>query len=1025
VFEDISEWKRAQETLRQNEERYRLLVEQAADGILVSSERGHFLDVNSSGCQMFGYSREEILGLSITDVIAEEEVPRMAEDVARFAGGKVARHEWRFRRKDGSSFPGEVVGRQMPDGRLQVILRDTTERKQVEKDLRESERLLRVVMDLVPHFIFAKDRQSRHLFVNRACAEANGRTPEQMVGLCDLDFVPDRVQAEAFMKDDREVIDSGRPKFVLEEPFTDAAGQTRILQTTKIPFAAPGTGKPALLGVSVDITELKRAEMARIENTERYRSLFENMLDGYAFCRMLYDRGTPQDFVYLDVNPAFERLTGLKDVIGKRVSEVIPGIREAKPELFEIYSRVALTGETARFETYLESLGIWFSMAVYSPAKEHFVTVFDNITERKRAELALRESEERYQALIRAGMDGFCVIDLEGRLVEVSDTYCSVFGFPREQLLTMRVSDLEGTESPEEIRAHIEQIMERGWDRFEAKHRRADGTVMDVEVSTIFLPARRVILSCFRNITARKQAEAAIQERLRLEERLSKLAAAVPGVMYAFRMGRDGDFSFPFISSSVGEVLGLRPTEIVDDAMAVFKLIHPNDVEQVNKSILESARALSPWQAEFRLQHPRKGQVRIEAHSAPECEPDGNILWHGFAHDITERVQLEAQLRQAQKMESIGQLSGGIAHDFNNILGVILGNAQLARTDVGPGHPALESLEEILKAGRRAKNLVQQILTFARQHPQEQHVIALQAVLNESVKLLRATLPAGVELVSSIAADTPDVLADSTQLQQVILNLGTNAWHALEGRPGCITLTLARLEVDTELARNHADLRPGPYARLSISDTGKGIEAAMLERIFEPFFTTKAPGQGTGLGLAVVHGIIKNHSGAVTVTSQPGVGSTFHLYLPAANAEVERADSDLPSPFNGQGQHILYLDDEADLVWLAVRMLERFGYRVSGFTRPEEALNTFRENPQQFDLVVTDYNMPIRSGLDVSAEILAIQPGMPVVLSSGYITEELRDRALRIGIRDLVYKPNTMEGLCDTIHRLISKTRKP
>jgi CheY-like chemotaxis protein len=378
-------------------------------------------------------------------------------------------------------------------------------------------------------------------------------------------------------------------------------------------------------------------------------------------------------------------------------------------------------------------------------------------------------------------------------------------------------------------------------------------------------------------------------------------------------------------------------------------------------------------------------------------------------------------------MEALGTLAGGIAHDFNNILGAIIGNVELARQDVGATHPAMQSLDEIRKASHRAKDLVQRILTFASQHQEPQSVIRLRPVVEEAVTFLRATLPAGVEVAATFDPDAPTVLADSTQIHQVLINLCTNAWQAMNGHAGRIDIRLDSITLDAEAARADANLQPGHFARLCVTDTGTGMDAATLERIFEPFFTTKPVGQGTGLGLSVVHGIVKAHDGAITVTSQPGEGTTFSLYFAAAEAPERRAAPEdvtptlLPAP---GGHNVLYLDDEESLVFLVTRMLERLGYRVSGYTRAEEALAAVRADPGQFDLVVTDLNMPGMSGLDVARELARLRPDLPVVLASGYITEELRAQAPQAGVRQLIYKPSTVEELCAAVQRLAGAPKR-
>jgi PAS domain S-box-containing protein len=419
--------------------------------------------------------------------------------------------------------------------------------------------------------------------------------------------------------------------------------------------------------------------------------------------------------------------------------------------------------------------------------------------------------------------------------------------------------------------------------------------------------------------------------------------------------------------------------------------------------------------------------VDIDLHP---LQTDDGVVVVATVHDMTAYRQdeerhraLELQLRQSQKMEAIGTLAGGIAHDFNNIIGAILGNAGLAREDIGAGHPALESIAEINKAGRRARDLVQQILAFSRKQALSRSVIALGPVVEEAIKLLQATLPAGVRLAADCAAGLPNVSADPTQIHQVLVNLCTNAWHAMEGRPGNIDICLDDCFVDAALAREHAGLRPGRYVRLSVRDSGKGMDAATKERIFEPFFTTKPVGMGTGLGLSVVHGILQRHEGAIVVDSTPGNGTTFHLYFPAveAPAVADRPAGAVAGLPRGQGQHVLYLDDDEALVSLVSRMLERQGYRVSGYTLAQQALDAARADPGGFDLVVSDYNMPGMSGLDVARELSRIRPDLPVVVTSGYITDELREKAPLSGVRHLIYKPDTADELCEVVRRLTNR----
>ena len=504
------------------------------------------------------------------------------------------------------------------------------------------------------------------------------------------------------------------------------------------------------------------------------------------------------------------------------------------------------------------------------------------------------------------------------------------------------------------------------------------------------------------------------------------LVSAIPDLIFTNR--RDGEclavhapdqrallaLSETFLHRRVEEVL---PQPVADQLTKAFAdALDSDEVQEVHYSLTA-----------------RGQETHFEARVV-SCTEDSVI---SIVRDISERKQaevvraaLEVQLRESQKMEAIGTLAGGIAHDFNNILAIILGNAELAREEVGAQPLALENLEEIIRASVRARGLVQQILSFSRRRPSERKVTYLEAVIDESVRLLRATLPARLTLEVHCDADVPAVLADATQIQQVVINLATNAMQAMRSGPGRIDIRLDSVLLDDALAAAHPALgamharRPGRTVRIAVTDTGPGMDAATLARIFEPFFTTRAVGAGTGLGLSVVHGILRAHEGEIEVDSQPGQGASFAIYLPAAAAQAVAPEAEpgagAPTATADQSsvQHILYLDDEPSLVLLVQRQLARRGYRVAGFTKQAEALAALRAEPAAFDLVVTDYNMPGISGLDVAREVRAIRADLPVMVVSGHVDETLLAEAAGAGVRELILKANGVDELCAALARL-------
>jgi signal transduction histidine kinase/ActR/RegA family two-component response regulator len=383
------------------------------------------------------------------------------------------------------------------------------------------------------------------------------------------------------------------------------------------------------------------------------------------------------------------------------------------------------------------------------------------------------------------------------------------------------------------------------------------------------------------------------------------------------------------------------------------------------------------------------------------------------------RQLLETQLRQAQKLQALGTLATGIAHEFNNVLGAILANVELARMDAGPGHPVRESIDEIDKASRRARDIVHQILTFARPRAPQRRRLMLDEVAREAVRMVRVTLPARIELAVDLSADAPAVLADATQIHQLIINLCTNAWQAMDGNSGRILIRVREVALDAAAAaRATPGLQPGRFARLSVSDSGIGIDPMIREHIFDPFFSTKPTGEGTGLGLAVVHGIVRAHEGAIEVESRPGEGTTFHVLLPSAQGKDEPEGArDTQARTLRRARSVLYLDDNENLVSAVTRTLPRHGHRVVGHTAAEAALDAVRAAPQAYDLFVSDYTMAGWSGLEVARELFRIRADLPVVIISGYVDDQLRRMAQELGVRQVLSKPYTLDELLDAIDR--------
>ena len=666
----------------------------------------------------------------------------------------------------------------------------------------------------------------------------------------------------------------------------------------------------------------------------------------------------------------------------------------------------------------------------------------EDITDRMRDQKALRDSEEQLR-LITAQMPGavfsvFVRHDGEREYRFLSAGVRELYGFEAEDL--MRDPALLSRYFHPEDRVMLErdrQAIMSGVVRLDTEFR-------------VVLPDGRIKWICNRSsavsadehgflrvgvlfdITDRKEAEAA----LHASETLWKLAleSAGDGVWdWNIRTGEE------FFSTSIKAMFGYADDDIANLSAELDARTHPDDRAQMELDRTTHFEGRSPmYRNEHRIRC-KDGRWKWVLSRGVVIARDGNGLplrMVGTHTDITELKEaesqqraLEAQLRESQKMEAIGTLAGGVAHDFNNLLAAILGNLVLAREDVREDHPAQESLAEISRAAIRARQLVQQILTFSRRQTQEMQRQPLKPLVEEALGLMRSLLPAGLKLVTRLPASGLQVLADATQMQQVLMNLCTNAWQSMEGGSGDITVALREVRLDASQALQLGGLSSGAYACLSVADNGPGMDIETQRRIFEPFFTTKAPGAGTGLGLAVVHGIVKAHRGAISVHSQPGEGTRFDVYLPLAAAadageSSSMAVSAAPVPMSSTvaGKHVVYIDDYEALVFLVGRLLRKHGHQATTFESGEAALAWMQANPGvHVDLVVSDQNMPGLSGVETATEIRRLRPGLKIAIISGHVNDRLLAEASEAGVSDVMGKQDSMDALGEAIRNLLDR----
>ena len=659
-----------------------------------------------------------------------------------------------------------------------------------------------------------------------------------------------------------------------------------------------------------------------------------------------------------------------------------------------------------------KELKVAMEMALYKAAVDK---------DRQRAEEALRLSEEKFRTSIDNMLDCFgmysAIRDETGRIVDfridyVNEAACREDGVSRDEQIGRRLCAVHPGHRTAGLFEDYCRLVETGqsFTREALMYRddpagRPGGKAIDIRATRL----GNGFASAWRDVSTRKQAEEALRES---EERHRNFLEASPDPIVVFDMEGKALYcnqaciqTFGWlVADLIGHGLSYVPRENIPETRnAVSRMMQGEKISSFN------TRRLT-----------RDGRILdVEMSAAPimdkEGRPSGNIT---ILRDVTETRRLAHQLRQAQKMEALGTLAGGIAHDFNNILSAITGFSELAVLELPRDHPVQMHLNQVLKAGNRAKDLVRQVLTFSRQTEQDMKPIEIGPIVKETIKFLRATLPTTIEIRQNIEPGRGAVLADPTQIHQVVMNLCANAADAMRGSGGILELELASSKPDQKAAEKYAGLAPGTYHVLTVKDNGQGIERNVLERIFDPFFTTKGKGKGTGMGLSTVHGIVKSHGGMIQVTSEPGAGTTFQVFFPQLeNDRVAREKAMTPLPTGRE--RILFVDDEEILADLGAQMLKRLGYQVVMRTGPLEALGAFRVRPEDFDLVITDMTMPNMTGEKLAGEIMKIRPDLPVILCTGFSESISEEKAKALGLAEFLMKPLAVDALAQTIRRVL------
>ncbi|MEN6437866.1 MAG: PAS domain S-box protein [Syntrophobacter sp.] len=648
-----------------------------------------------------------------------------------------------------------------------------------------------------------------------------------------------------------------------------------------------------------------------------------------------------------------------------------------------------------------------------------------NITERIEMEEALRLT----YFSIETASEAVFWMDTSGRFIFVNEAACRHLGYTRDELLSMELFDINTNLDRDRWSSTGAKIKKEGSLTFESLHLCRDGHTIPVEITANYVDykGRECIFAFAHDITDRKRAE---QEMLHLH-RQNKLIldAAGEGIV-----GLDPSGKVVFANPAATAMVGYPADEMVGKDFQ--QLVHhstpdgsPHDPGSC-PACMALTNAVSQDSTEDVFWKKDGTFIPVAFSATPMLEHGERRGAVVTFQNITERkraeearAKLEAQLRQSQKMEALGTLAGGIAHDFNNILSIIMGYTEIALLDVGEAGKTSTTLSQILNAAGRAGDLVKQILAFSRFSEQKLRPLQVVPIVKESLKMMRASLPSTIEIRYTINAQSDDgILGNPTQLHQILMNLCTNAGHAMREKGGVLEIALSEEEIRVGDAEHFHELKPGSYLKLSVADSGVGINPVILGKIFDPYFTTKRLGEGTGLGLAVVHGIVKELGGAIKVHSEEGKGTVFYVYFPKLHA-VAQPETPESLPLPEGNERILFVDDERELVDIGQEMLSRLGYSVVSRLSSVDALEAFRARPRSYDLIITDQTMPQMTGEDLVRSILEIRAEIPIILCTGFSESITPERAKQIGVHDFLMKPFVMRDLALTVRRVLDKVK--